>query len=233
MTTNLSLFFSVPFFWTFNITYVFLVPHFPFTSYHHHPQPHLSSMTSSRQSFPSPVCNPRQCQLCSTSHRHKCLWSTGDSDNCWKHHQSPSPPWASDRMHGKWHCSCSHDDNCWEVHPELPYITHSHNSRCLVCTEYGAHLALASAAQLCTYQRTHYDLMYLQDHLLQCCSIKDVDRMLCHVEADNKDLQLDNACLQEENDKLKACLASMSPLQLQSSMADAPLWAPPSFRERA
>ena len=102
-----------------------------------------------------------------------------------------------------------------------------------MCTEYGAHLALASAAQLCTYQHTHYDLMHLQDCLLQCCSTEDVNRMLCHVEADNKDLQSDNTHLQEENDELKAHLASMGPLQLQSSTADAPLWAPPSFRGRA
>ena len=54
--------------------------------------------------------------------------------------------------------------------------------------EYGAHLTLLSAAQLCTYQHAQYDLVHLQDHLLQCHSIKDVDRMLCHAEADNEDL---------------------------------------------
>ena len=57
-----------------------------------------------------------------------------------------------------------------------------------MCTEYGAHLALVSAAQLHTYQRTRYDLVHLQDRLLQRRSIKDIDRMLCHVEADNEDL---------------------------------------------
>ena len=106
--------------------------------------------------------------------------------------------------------------------PELPYITHSHSSRCSVCTEYGAHLALASAAQLRTYQRACYDLVHLQDHLLQCRSVEDIDRMLHHAGADNEDLRLDNVCLQEENNKLKARLTSMSPLQPQSSMADGP-----------
>ena len=91
-------------------------------------------------------------------------------------------------MSGKRHHSRSHDDDCWGVHPKLPYITHSHNSRCSVCTEYGTHLALASAAQLCTYQHACYDLVHLQDHLLQRCSVKDIDRMLHHVEADNEDL---------------------------------------------
>ena len=57
--------------------------------------------------------------------------------------------------------------------------------------------------------------------------------MLHHAEADNEDLQSDNAHLQEENDKLKAHLASISPLQPQSSMADVPLWALSSFRGRA
>ena len=57
-----------------------------------------------------------------------------------------------------------------------------------MCTEYGAHLALVSAVQLCTYQCAHYDLMHLQDCLLQCRSVKDVDRMLCHAEADNEEL---------------------------------------------
>ena len=136
-------------------------------------------------------------------------------------------------MRRKRHCSCSRDDDCWGVHPELPYIAHSHNSRCSVCTEYGAHLALASAAQLCTYQHARYDLVHLQDHLLQCHSIKDVDRMLHHAEADNEDLQSDNARLQEENDELKAHLASMGPLQPQPATADAPLRAPSSFRGRA
>ena len=99
--------------------------------------------------------------------------------------------------------------------------------------EYGVHLALASTAQLCTYQHARYDLIHLQDHLLQCRSIEDINRMLHHVEADNEDLRSDNVHLQEENDKLKACLMSMGPLQPQSSMADAPLWAPSSFRRRA
>ena len=102
-----------------------------------------------------------------------------------------------------------------------------------MCTEYGAHLALASAAQLRTYQRARYDLVHLQDCLLQCRSVEDVDRMLRHAEADNEDLRLDNAHLQEENDELKARLASMGPLQPQPAMADAPLWAPSSFRGRA
>ena len=143
------------------------------------------------------------------------------------------PPRPSDKMCGKRRCSCSCDDDCWGVHPELPYITHSHSSRCSVCMEYGAHLTLASTAQLCTYQCACYDLVHLQDHLLQCCSVKDVDRMLHHMEADNEDLQSDNVHLQEENDKLKARLVSMGPLQPQSSMADTPLWAPSSFRGRA
>ena len=86
---------------------------------------------------------------------------------------------------------------------------------------------------LCTYQCARHDLVHLQDRLLQHCSIEDVDRMLCHVEAAIEDLQSDNAHLQEENNKLKAHLTSMSPLQPQSSMADAPLWAPSSFRGRA
>ena len=116
---------------------------------------------------------------------------------------------------------------------ELPYIAHSHNSRCSVCTEYGPHLALVSAAQLHTYQCTRYNLIQLQDRLLQRRSIKDIDRMLCHAEADNEDLQSDNTRLQEENDELKARLASMGPLQPQPTMADAPLRAPSSFRGRA
>ena len=99
--------------------------------------------------------------------------------------------------------------------------------------EYGAHLALASAAQLRTYQSARYDLVHLQDRLLQRHSIKDVDRMLCHTEADNENLRSDNACLQEENDELKARLASMGPLQPQYSTTDAPLRAPSSFRGRA
>ena len=136
-------------------------------------------------------------------------------------------------MHGKRRRSCSRDDDCWGVHPELPYVAHSHNSRCSVCTEYGAHLALASAAQLRTYQRARYNLIHLQDRLLQCRSIKNVDRMLRHVEADNEDLRSDNAHLQEENDELKARLASMGPLQPQPTTADAPLRAPSSFRGRA
>ena len=102
-----------------------------------------------------------------------------------------------------------------------------------MCTEYGAHLALASAAQLCTYQCARYDLVHLQDRLLQRCSVEDVDRMLRHAEADNEDLRSDNARLQEENDKLKARLASMGPLQPQPATADAPLRAPSSFRGRA
>ena len=102
-----------------------------------------------------------------------------------------------------------------------------------MCTEYGAHLALASAAQLHTYQRTRYNLVHLQDRLLQRRSIEDIDRMLRHAEADNEDLQSDNARLQEENDELKARLASMGPLQPQPAMADAPLRAPSSFRGRA
>ena len=102
-----------------------------------------------------------------------------------------------------------------------------------MCTEYGAHLTLVSAAQLHTYQRAHYDLIHLQDRLLQCHSVKDINRMLHHAEADNKDLRSDNARLQEENNKLKARLMSMGPLQPQSSMADAPLWALSSFRGRA
>ena len=67
-----------------------------------------------------------------------------------------------------------------------------------MCTEYGAHLALASAAQLhtyqhtCydlrTYQRACYDLVHLQDRLLQRRSVEDVDRMLRHAEADNEEL---------------------------------------------
>ena len=119
--------------------------------------------------------------------------------------------------------SHSRDDDCWGVHPELPYIAHSHNSRCSVCLEYGAHLALVSAAQLRTYQHACYNLIHLQDHLLQCRSVEDIDRMLHHTEADNEDLQSDNAHLQEENDELKARLVSMGPLQPQPATADAPL----------
>ena len=102
-----------------------------------------------------------------------------------------------------------------------------------MCTEYGAYLALASAAQLRTYQHTCYDLVHLQDCLLQRRSVKDVDRMLHHTEADNEDLWSDNARLQEENDELKARLASMGPLQPQPATADTPLRAPSSFRGRA
>ena len=102
-----------------------------------------------------------------------------------------------------------------------------------MCTEYGAHLALASAAQLRTYQRARYDLVHLQDRLLQRRSVEDVDRMLRQAEADNEDLRSDNARLQEENDELKAHLASMGPLQPQPATADAPLRAPSSFRGRA
>ena len=105
--------------------------------------------------------------------------------------------------------------------------------RCSVCTEYGAHLALASAAQLHTYQCARYDLIHLQDRLLQRRSVEDVDRMLHHAEADNEDLRSDNARLQEENDKLKARLVSMGPLQPQPATADTPLQAPSSFRGRA
>ena len=65
-----------------------------------------------------------------------------------------------------------------------------------MCMEYGAHLALASAVQLCTYQRACYDLMHLQDRLLQRRSIKDVDRMLRHAEVDNEELRSDNTRLQ-------------------------------------
>ena len=190
-------------------------------------------MPSSRPSSPSPVCKPRRCQSRSTSHGRERSQSTGNSDDRRKRRQSPSPPQASDKTCRKQCRSRSRDDDCWGVHPELPYITHSHNSRCLVCTEYGAHLALASAAQLRTYQHARYDLVYLQDRLLQRRSIEDVDRMLRHAEADNKDLRSDNACLQEENNKLKARLASMGPLQPQYSTTDAPLQAPSSFRGRA
>ena len=158
----------------------------------------------------------------------------GNSDDHRKRRRSPSPPQPSDKTHGKRCHLRSHDDDCWGVHPELPYITHSHSSRCSVCTEYGAHLALVFVAQLHTYyQRACYDLVHLQDHLLQHCSVEDVNRMLCHVEADNEDLRSDNVCLQEENGELKARLMSMGPLQPQSSMADAPLRAPSSFRGRA
>ena len=55
-----------------------------------------------------------------------------------------------------------------------------------MCMEYGAHLTLASAVQLRTYQCACYDLMHLQDRLLQHCSVEDMDKMLRHVEADNE-----------------------------------------------
>ena len=106
-----------------------------------------------------------------------------------------------------------------------------------MCTEYGAHLALASAAQLRTYQRARYDLVHLQDRLLQCRSIEDVDRMLRHAEADNEELRSDNTCLQEENDELRARLASMGPSQphptIGPSTTDAPFRAPSFSRGRA
>ena len=51
-------------------------------------------------------------------------------------------------------------------------------------------------------------------------------------EADNEDLRSDNARLQEENNKLKACLTSMGPLQPQYSTTDTPLRALSSFRGR-
>ena len=82
-------------------------------------------------------------------------------------------------------------------------------------------------------QLSYYDLVHLQDCLLQCRSVEDINRMLCHAEADNEDLRSDNARLQEENDKLKARLASMGPLQPQYSTTDTPLRAPSSFRGRA
>ena len=53
------------------------------------------------------------------------------------------------------------------------------------------------------------------------------------MEADNEDLRSDNTCLQEENDELKARLASMGPLQPQYSTTDTPLQALSSFRGRA
>ena len=103
--------------------------------------------------------------------------------------------------------------------------------------EYGAHLALASAVQLRTYQRAHYDLVHLQDRLLQRCSVEDVDRMLRHTEADNEELQLDNTHLQEENDELQAHLASMGPSQphpiIGPSTNDAPSQALSFSRGRA
>ena len=107
-----------------------------------------------------------------------------------------------------------------------------------MCTEYGAHLALASAAQLRTYQRTRYDLVHVQDRLLQRRSVEDVDRMLCHAEADNEELRLDNTHLQEENDELQACLASLGPSQPHSTIGPstndaAPSWAPFFSRGRA
>ena len=94
--------------------------------------------------------------------------------------------------------------------------------------EYGAHLTLASAAQLRRYQRARYDLMHLQDRLLERRSIEDMDRMLCHMEADNKELQSDNTRLQEENNELQARLASIGP-----STNDAPSWALSFSRGRA
>ena len=192
-------------------------------------------MPSSRHSSPSPVRKPRRCQSRSSSRGRS--QSTGDGDDCRKRHRSPSPPRTSDRTRGKRRRSRSCNDDCWGVHPELPYITHSHSSRCSVCTEYGAHLALASAAQLCTYQRAHYDLVHLQDRLLQCRSVEDVDRMLCHTEADNEELRSDNTCLQEENDELQAHLASLGPSQPHSTIGpstnDAPSQAPSFSRGRA
>ena len=161
------------------------MPQSLFTSYHHHPHTPLL-MPSSRHSSPSPVRKPRRCQSRSSSRG--CSRSTGDGDDRRKHRRSPSPPRNSDRTRGKQRRSRSRDDDCWGVHPELPYITHSHSSRCSVCTEYGAHLALASAAQLRTYQRARYDLIHLQDRLLQRRSVEDVDRMLRHAEADNEEL---------------------------------------------
>ena len=103
--------------------------------------------------------------------------------------------------------------------------------------EYGAHLALASAAQLRTYQRTRYNLMHLQDRLLQRRSVEDVDRMLRHAEADNEELRSDNTRLQEENDELRARLASMGPSQphptIGPSTTDAPFRALSFSRGRA
>ena len=188
---------------------------------------------------------PRRCQSRSSSRG--CSRSTGDGDDRRKHRQSPSPPRTSDRTRGKQCRSHSRDDDCWGVHPKLPYITHSHSSRCSVCTEYGAHLALASVAQLhtyqhtCydlrTYQRACYDLVHLQDRLLQRRSVKDVDRMLHHAEADNEELRSDNTRLQEENDELRARLASLGPSQPHSTIGpstnDTPSRAPSFSRGRA
>ena len=103
--------------------------------------------------------------------------------------------------------------------------------------EYGAHLALASVAQLHTYQCAHYDLVHLQDRLLQRCSIEDMDRMLHHMEADNEELRSDNTHLQEENDELWARLVSMGPSQphptIGPSTTDTPSQAPFFSRGRA
>ena len=193
-------------------------------------------MPSSRHSSPSPVRKPRRRPSCSSSCGRS--RSTGDGDDRRKRRRSPSPPRTSDRTRGKRCRSRSRDDDCWGVHPELPYITHSHSSRCSVCTEYGAHLALAFAAQLRTYQCACYNLVHLQDRLLQHRSVEDVDRMLRHAEADNKELQSDNTCLQEENNELRARLASLGPSQPHSTTIgpptnDAPSRAPSFSRGRA
>ena len=181
-----SFYFSVPFS-DFQHYLCFPVPQSLFTLYHHHPHPSTPLlMPSSQHSSPSPVRKPRRHQSHSSSRGHS--RSTGDGDDRQKHHWSPSPPRTSNRTRGKWCRSRSHNDDCWGVHPELSYITHSHSSRCSMCTEYGAHLALVSAAQLCTYQPARYDLMHLQDRLLQRCSVEDVDRMLRHTEANNEEL---------------------------------------------
>ena len=101
----------------------------------------------------------------------------------------------------------------------------------------GHTLPLHPQCTLHTYQHARYVLMHLQDHLLQCRSIEDVDRMLRHVEADNKELQSDNTCLQEENDELQACLVSMGPSQphptIGPSTNDTPSRAPSFSRGRA
>ena len=230
-----SFYFSVPFS-DFQHYLRFPVPQSLFTSYHHHPHPFtLLLMPSSQHSSPSPVRKPRRCQSRSSSHGRS--RSMGDGDDRRKCCQSPSPPRTSNRTRGKRHRSCSHDDDCWGVHPELLYITHSHSSRCSVCMEYGAHLALASTVHATTYQRARYVLVHLQDRLLQRHSVEDVDRMLRHVEADNKELQSDNTHLQEENNELQARLVSMGPSQphptIGPSTNDAPSQAPSFSRGRA
>ena len=116
------------------------------------------------------------------------------------------------------------------MHPELPYITHG--ARCAVCAEYGAHLALASVTQARTYQRARYDLVDSKDRLLQRRSVDDAERLLARAENDNTELRAANNRLLEENEILRAKLASLGSSsnipQTRGASSSSTLNAPPA-----